>query len=287
MKPFSELKSQYCKWIDTLSNAIIDIDILLAKWTIDPLQIKERVFSIVDDRMRLDCLRSLDDLRKYAEWINYFEKSYGHETPQMQVGKLFQFRPERFTGNIHIEQRWLIYIIEFSNPEDMLYARFSQRREHFSQSDQGSGFFRVVQLDGHTIPVCSIIGWHDVMGTKIHELTHLRNNIIGMNYYAKWWWRDIYEVYTYDDLQDEILAFFSEWYKRSQVQMTLLHDVRYHFYRRIEWWGNREQERYTSDVQRFITIASEIKKIRGPKFLIDLAIIPIHQWPRYLRYLST
>lgn len=94
-------------------------------------------------------------------------------------------------------------------------------------------------------------------------------------------------MYTYDDLQDEILAFFSEGYKRAQVQITLLHDIRYHFYRRMEGWGNAEEMRYMNDVVKFVTIASRIKKIRDFYSLIDLAIIPIHRWPRYLRYLES
>lgn len=117
--------------------------------------------------------------------MKYFQKQYGKEDARTQAGKLFQFRPERFTGDITIESVGIAYIVRFSNPEDMLYARFSQRREHFSQSDQGAGFFRIVTLDHHKIPVCSLIEGYDEHGTKIHELTHLRNNIIGMNYYAR------------------------------------------------------------------------------------------------------
>jgi hypothetical protein len=286
MQSIQEQRTNYCNNIHTLTEAIVDADGILAKWTVDPLIIKERVFRLLDGQMRLDSLRSLDDLRKYANGVNYFEKTYGHESPRHQAWKLFQFRPERFVGNISIDWKGIVWIVEFSHPEDMLYARFSQRREHFSQSDQGAWFFRVTTVDNHQIPICSVINGHDVTGTKIHELTHLRNNIIGMNHYARWGGRDVYEVYTYDDLQDEILAFFSEWYKRSQVQMTLLHDMRYHFYRRMEWWWQREQERFSRDVPRFINIASEVKKIRGFRFMIDLAIIPLHQWGRYLRYLK-
>lgn len=280
------MRRTYCENIDTLTTAITHTEQMLMEDDIDSLKIKERIFDIINESIRPDAMRSLDDLRRYIEWVRFFQKQYGKEDSRTQAGKLFQFRPERFTGDIDVQSIGIAYVVQFSNPEDMLYARFSQRREHFSQSDQGAWFFRIVTIDNHRIPVCSFIEWCDEQGTKIHELTHLRNNIIGMNYYARWGWRDVYEVYTYDDLQDEILAFFSEGYKRAQVQITLLHDTRYHFYRRMEGWGKREEARYTDDVIRFVSVANKIKRLRNFRFLIDLAIIPIHKWPRYLRYLE-
>ncbi len=149
-----------------------------------------------------------------------------------------------------------------------------------------SGFFRVVNIDGYSIPVCVVLSWYHEESTITHEWTHFRNNVIGSDYYSSGGWRDMYESLVYDDLQEEILAFFSEGLKRSYVQMSILHDKRYQFYMRIEWWWEAEKRRFIQDVTKYINIAREVKELRWDTYIIDLALIPLHKWYRYLLYLK-
>jgi len=113
-----------------------------------------------------------------------------------------------------------VLAVEFSDIQDFMHAKYAMRKGNFSQEDRTAGFYRVVHFEGYRIPV-SVTSEHKTNAfdfvdaknngnTEVHEMTHFRNDVLGMNFYSQGGGRDTYEMLTYDDLQDEILAFFSE-----------------------------------------------------------------------------
>jgi hypothetical protein len=76
-------------------------------------------------------------------------------------------------------------MISFSDMQDLLYAKFAKRKEQFSHEDKTSGFYKTIHYEGHEIPVCVSFAGHDQQSTIVHELTHFRNDVIGMDFYSK------------------------------------------------------------------------------------------------------
>lgn len=284
---YEQQRNDYVASIQNGSEAIQSAEKILAwKENYDILAIKQKVLSQVDDVLHGYFIQAFHRIQRYSDGISYFLKKHGTESSQIQVGRLFGFRPEKFVGTMDIKNHWPVLIIEFSNMQDLLFAKFAKRKEQFSQEDRASGFYKVLHFDGKEIPVCVNCSGHDTSSTTTHELTHFRNHIIGMDYYGKWWGRSMYEVCVYDDLQEEILAFFSEWLKRAYVQMWIVNDQRYAFYKRIEGYSSADRQRFYNDLSRFIDIARQVKYIRPETYHIELAMMPIHQWQRYLGYLQ-
>lgn len=284
---YIQTRDRYVSSIQQGAEAVQSAEgVLASRENYDMLMIKQKVISQVDQTLRGYFIQAFHRIQTYSDGISYFLKKYGAEPSQVQVGRLFGFRPEKFVGTMDIKNHWPVLIIEFSDMQDLLFAKFAKRKEQFSQEDRASGFYKVLHFDGKEIPVCVNCSGHDTSSTTTHELTHFRNHIIGMDYYSKWWGRSMYEVCVYDDLQEEILAFFSEWLKRAHVQMWIANDPRYAFYKRIEWHSNEDRQRFYRDLSIFIDIARQVKYLRPETYHIELAMMPIHQWQRYLRYLE-
>ena len=277
---------QYCENIDTISRVVLSLESKIQNGTVDIHWIREGVISQVNHTLAKACNLSIDELHKYYIGVDYFLSRFWEEDAKVQIWKLFGFRSEKLRWEATITHQGPILLMSFSDMQDLLAVKFAKRKEHFTQEDRASGFYKTVYFEWHQIPVCVTWDWHGEDSTIVHEWTHFRNDILGLSFYSQWWWRDIYEMRVFDDLQEEILAFFSEWLKRASIQMVLTHDQRYHFYKRIEHWSSNDQERFFQDISKYIGVARELKNLRPDTYIVDLAIIPLHQWPRYLRYIK-
>ncbi|NRH21422.1 hypothetical protein HOO68_05235 [Candidatus Gracilibacteria bacterium] len=277
---------QYCADIDTISRVVISMEKKIQDGSIGAHSIREIIISQVDSLLVTACDLSIEELHKCYTGVDYFLSRFGKEDAKIQVGKLFGFRSDKLRGDVTVISQGPILLVSFSEMQDLLSVKFAKRKEQFVQDDRASGFYKTVYHEGYRIPVCVTGAGFSEESTIVHELTHFRNDILGLSFYSQGGGRDIYEMRVYDDLQEEILAFFSEGLKRSAIQMVLAHDQRYHFYRRIEDWSPKDQERFLKDISKYVGVAREVKDIRPDTYIVDLAIIPIHQWPRYLRYIK-
>lgn len=169
--------AKYCSNIDALSQVVLQGDRLLKKNSGDVWALRVFVSSQLDDVLMQDCTPSLDDLQAYYTGVWVFMRAHGDETAQIQVGRLFGFRPDKFRGNISISSRGPILMISFSDMQDLLYAKFAKRKEQFSHEDKTSGFYKTIHYEGHEIPVCVSFAGHDQPSTIVHELTHFRNDV--------------------------------------------------------------------------------------------------------------
>jgi hypothetical protein len=281
------LKQQYIERVQWLSQIIQETEkTMINSASIDMLALKQSVISAVDTELQWEAIWVVDTIRKYYQSIEQFLFRYGDKDTKEQVWRLFGFRPDKLTGDIKIVRRWPVLQISFSEMQDLLSVKFAKRKDTFTQEDKASGFFKVLRFDGYEIPVCvSLIGLFEE-STIVHEMTHFRNSVVGMSHYSQGWWIDAYEQVVYDDLQEEILAFFSEGIGRADIMLAIWHDQRYHFHRRLEDVNRDTHQRFMKDVAWFINTARSIKELRPESYLYDLALIPIKKWKRYLRYLK-
>lgn len=281
------MKQQYIERIQWLSRITQETErAILGNPSIDMLTLKQSVVSAVDTELQWEALWAVDIIRKYYQSIDEFLFQYGDKSPKEQIGRLFGFRPDKLTGDIKIVRQWPVLQISFSEMQDLLSVKFAKRKDTFTQEDKASGFFKVLRFDGYEIPVCVSIDGLFEESTIIHEMTHFRNSLVGMSHYSQGWGFDAYEQVVYDDLQEEILAFFSEGIGRADIMLAIGHDQRYHFYRRLEDKDNSIHHRFMRDVATFVNIARSVKELRPDDYLYDLALIPIKKWKRYLRYLQ-
>lgn len=280
------LHQWYVHRIHELSEAVQWVEkSILWENPVDVSTVKEMVVSIMKENGWEDIHTSLETLQKYSQSVEQFTLQYKDNTLKEQVGRLFWFRPDKIVGDVHIKKSWPVLQISFSDMQDLLSVKFARRKDAFTQEDKASGFFKVLRFERYEIPVCVIFDGVDSEKTVIHEMTHLRNNILGMTHYSQGGWVDMYEQVVYDGLQEEILAFFSEWLGRADIQLTLRYDPRYHFYRRLEDTDSETLQRFMRDVMVFVNIAREVKELRPENYIYDLALIPIKKWGRYLKYL--
>jgi hypothetical protein len=281
------LKQEYMDRIGRFSTLIQDTEeIMLRDFWIDTLTLKQSVASIVDRELQWEELICIDTIKKYNQSVEQFLIQHGDKDTKEQIGKLFGFRPDKLIGRIKIIQKWPVLQISFSEMQDLLSVKFAKRKDTFTQEDKASWFFKVLRFDWYEIPVCVALESWNEQKTITHEMTHFRNSLIGMSHYSQGGWIDAYEQVTYDDLQEEILAFFSEWIWRAAIQIAIWHDQRYHFYRRLEDINEETYQRFMKDTNFFINIAREIKELRPESYLYELALIPLKKWRRYLGYLQ-
>jgi hypothetical protein len=278
---------QYIQRIQKLSDAIMDVEKSIKNESVDIRSIQTSVVSAVEAEFQWQALKSIQQLEQYYKWVEYFALRYGHKAIKEQIGRLFGFRSDKLVGNIVLKKVWPVFEIVFSDMQDLLAVKFARRKETFTQEDRASGFFRIIQFEDQKIPVCVAFGDMNDRYIITHEMTHFRNNVIGMYYYSAGGGINAYEQVVYDDVQEEILAFFSEGMWRAEVQLAIVHDPRYFFYRRLEDSMNQEMHyHFSKDVCDFIAIARKIKELRPDNYLYDLALIPIKKWRRYLKYLQ-
>lgn len=284
-----ELSTKYIQRIQEAADMVKSAEHAIQENKTSLLEIKNTMLASIEDIFREKVLWSIEQLRKYYQGVEYFSLLHGEKSVKEQVGTLFGFSSEKFRWAIHMNQHWPVFQIVFSDMQDLLSVKFSKRKETFTQEDRSSWFFKVVRFDEYQIPVCVSINEYPCKNIVIHEMTHFRHSIIGMDYYSTWWGVDAYERVVYDDIQEEILAFFSEWIGKADVILSILHDPRYHFYRRLDSSSYDREEifhRFSKDVREFIDIARSVKTLRGERYLYDLSFIPIKKWKRYLRYLQ-
>lgn len=281
------LKQQYIERVQWLSRITQETErTMLDGPSIDMLALKQSVVSAVDVQLQWEALWVIDTIRKYYQSIDGFLFQYGDKNSKEQIGRLFGFRPDKLIGNITIVQKWPVLQIVFSEMQDLLSVKFAKRKDIFTQEDKASGFFKVLRFDGYEIPVCVSIDGLFEKSTIVHEMTHFRNSLVSMSHYSQGWWIDAYEQVVYDDLQEEILAFFSEGIGRANIMLAIGHDPRYFFYKRLEDKDDTTHHRFMKDVSTFINIARSVKDLRPDDYLYDLALIPIKKWKRYLGYLQ-
>lgn len=283
------IREDYIHRIQDLSQAtqVIESHILQSGIEVDISTIQQLVRTSIDQELRWDIFPALEVIQRYYQSIEKFFSQYGNETINNQIGRLFGFRPNKLIGDSYINQWWPFLRISFSEMQDLLSVKFAKRKDIFAQEDKASWFFKILHFEWYEIPVCVSIQGSLNESTIIHELTHFRNNLIWMSYYAQWWWIDTYEQVVYDDLQEEILAFFSEGMWRADIILAIWNDPRYHFYRRLENKDDQLYYRFMKDLLSFINIARAIKDLRPDSYLYDLALIPIKKWRRYLKYIES
>lgn len=273
------------KKISYISEIIQKYEKILEENDYDFLQVKAWLLYEFEKIWISEGIIRLQELIKYQKGITQFKNENRHLDWKEQTGKLFQFRSDKFVNNITLNYHGIVLEINCYDMNDFLALKFANKNRNFTQEDRATWFFKIVDYRWFKVPVCVTLWEQGSESIMTHEKTHLRNSIIGMNYYSRGWGNDIYETVVLDDLQEEILAFFSEGMKRAEVQLNILHDKRYHFYKRIESWTDVERMRFINDCQKFINIARQIKELRPESFFVDLAIIPIKKWGIYLKYL--
>lgn len=282
-------REEYIDKIQQLSKTTQNVEshILWSGANVDISIIHQLVLSDVDSELRWEALKVIETIGKYYQSIEKFFSQYGNETINKQIGRLFGFRSDKLIGDTHITKRWPFLQILFSEMQDLLAVKFAKRKDIFTQEDKASWFFKILLFEWYEIPVCVSIQGFLKESTIIHELTHFRNSLVGMSHYTQWWWIDSYEQVVYDDLQEEILAFFSEGMWRADIILAIWYDSRYHFYRRLEYKDDQINQRFMKDILSFVNIARAIKDLRPDNYLYDLALIPIKKWKRYLKYIES
>lgn len=282
------MKQKYIKWVQWLSQIAQETErSMINSPSIDIFALKKSLASAVDAELRWEMIWVADIIGKYYQSIDEFLFQYGDRNPKEQVGRLFGFHADKLIGDIKIVRQWPVLQIYFSEMQDLLSVKFAKRKDTFTQEDRASWFFKVLRFDWYEIPVCVSIYWLLQENIIIHEMTHFRNSLIGMNHYSQGWGINAYEQVVYDDLQEEILAFFSEGMRRADITLAIWYDQRYHFYRRLGDNNNTTtRDRFMKDISTFINVARSVKELRPDSYLYDLALIPIKKWKRCLRYLQ-
>lgn len=133
---YPERVAQYCSDIDRVSRTVLLAESELRNGNLDISGIREMVSEVVGEALTPYCDTPLNDLQEYCQGAAYFFQQHGQESPKIQAGRLFGFRPDKFSGEVTTGLDGAVILVEFTDIQDFMHAKYAMRKGVFSQEDR-------------------------------------------------------------------------------------------------------------------------------------------------------